>query len=610
MPRPKKSLPPRRALSRWWMASVVVIVPLLLYFIAGLVQAASDPPSRGKTAALEGKKEAISDGTYTIDLASGGKAEVHEGMCGDRWYAAPDPKVVPLLSGELCQHAPTTGSLKMRLALMPASMAEDIAEALSVKRSKTVHPRTVDMLHLISLRVESDLPGVREYALSAVKATDYIDLSFKLDEKVDGEKLCKAIAAGEATFGIHYEYAKIALDDRTETFRVSHARKLQTVQDMRAAGAELFSARQAADMKARLKSEFVHRVVDGLSGRINPETFSMDKLFSLLKVPDLASMKDEDLRKLEARIVKQFKLGVDPAKFQPFKVAKDVVETLSDKKDVKKAVQAYLQEAENKKDSWSVVTGFAIGPFQAGGGYQQSIDKMKASGSVSADEFAQHLDKYHGVKYTTEEVLFRGCEVFDIQTLDGLGETEVTTVSVKPMLSWGTRSVTVTPSKASVERVKSGVEALAKRQAELEKKLKALDNRLAASDKMLKVLARESVKIEPSLTWWVGTPGSVGPGTPRPVGTELTKRHADNGAHNGWMIPEPGAILYTPAKGRKVVGAWAVPVDDVAAIGMAGVHALDTPIGADGKVRMRFYHDAPVAGFTLQMRVVVATTDE
>lgn len=205
------------------------------------------------------------------------------------------------------------------------------------------------------------------------------------------------------------------------------------------------SANQAATAATNICRDISSVVIEGL-GTIQPESLPISQLIQLFEVGDTWNKDDSKLQALDDRVRKQFSLNVNAADFQPFRVQKHVIDLMSRDTNTSTKRQDYAAAYNANQRSWNISGGFGIGPFSASGGYSSAAQKANSSAQMSDDEFKDMLKTYHGVEYNTEDKLWRGVKIYDLQSISGAASTSIISVTYKPYLSSGVRNLNVRPS--------------------------------------------------------------------------------------------------------------------------------------------------------------------
>jgi hypothetical protein len=263
---------------------------------------------------------------------------------------------------------------------------------------------------------------------------------------------------GRVTFTLSYSYNQVSLDSRIEKLRASTLIDTNAVRDVKQRGAEIMTAKQMGEVANGIKREIESKVILGF-GKIDSESLPIEKLVSLFSIGKTWEMTEKQLEDLDARARAGMDLGVNAKDFQPFKYQRKVVDTLASDKDIKQHKKLYADFYKNEKEKLQVsASARGGGGFWSAKGsvnYSKEKEHTVSEGSLSDDEFKEHLQAYHGLEYTDQMVLERGVELCDVQKIRSAGEMEIVSVTIKPTMGAGVRSWTTRPFQQDAPRRRS-----------------------------------------------------------------------------------------------------------------------------------------------------------
>lgn len=426
--------------------ALTVIVTLLATFVLH--------PSR--ILAQVGNEEKVKDTARTLDIPGEGSVEVYESMnSNERHYIAPKLRFQLVEPGKIAAvsdiQAEGFKSVNMKLEIVNPNVRFQVASQLSGLLQKQINVANVGNLFLNSMVVDvqdesvKNEFGVVTRVVPVPVAAQDLAISFRVRQNKVNE-LVNSINTGGTVLLISYTYNNVSLDTRTEELRASRIVDTSFIRHLDQQGQELMSASQMSEGAAQIRNEITSRVIEGF-GKIEPQSIPVDTLINLFAVRDLLASDNTTLQQLEQRLARQFNLNIDPSQFQPFRVQKRVVEILNATTDVARQRRRYAEEYNDNRNRWNAsanlsVVAFFKGGFLKGGGdsdYSREAAKVTNNAEMTNDEFREMVKKYHGVEYDTEERLFRGVKIYDVQRIKGMGETVVKSVTVRPSLTSGVR---------------------------------------------------------------------------------------------------------------------------------------------------------------------------
>jgi hypothetical protein len=416
-----------------------------------------------------GGEERVRDTARTLDIPGEGTVEVYESMnSNERHYIAPKLRFQLVERGKIATVSDIGGegfkSINMRLEIVTPNVRSQVASQLTGLLVKVINVGNVGNLFLnaISVDIQDESVknefGVVSRVIPVPVAAQVLDVSFRVRaNKVD--QLANSINNGGTALLISYSYNNVTLDTRTEELRASRIADTNFIRNLDQQGQELMSATQMSEGAAQLRNEITSRVIEGF-GKIEPQSIPVDTLINLFAVRDLVAADNATLQQFEQRLARQFDLNIDPSQFQPFRVQKKVVEILNSTTDVARQRRRYAEEYNSNKNRWdasanlSVVSFFKGGFLKGGGdsGYGREAAKVANSNEMSNDEFREMVKKYHGVEYNTEERLFRGLKIYDVQKIKAMGETVIKSVTVRPSLTSGVRFLPYRQNAAELQQ--------------------------------------------------------------------------------------------------------------------------------------------------------------
>ncbi len=433
--------------------------------------AGAQPPAQPKPDAATprtgsepiGKEDKVRDTVITL-ATSYGTVDVHESINNEnRFYVAlrcrflllePDKKVIARSSRDA-----EAGTVPVQMSI--EVVHPDIrAELVTRLREKGRDVRLADIrnLQVDSIRVGVAAPedrefyGVEDFVLANPQAGAErlaVNLSVLAPK---ARQFAEAVNAGKINFVVSYSYNQISLDSRVEMLRASTLLDTQQVRELTQKGKEIMSARQMADASANIKREIESKVIEGL-GKIEPQSLPMERLIQLFAVGKTWDMTEKQLEEMDRRLLKQFDLKVDAKDFQPFRYQKKVIEALEKHTDSASKKKAYFDLYRAEKEGLKVSAGLKIGPFGANADYSKEFEQKMRRGDMTDDEFREHVKTYHGAEYTTQMVLERGVELYDVQKVRTMGELRVISVTIKPTLGTGFRTFTLQPTTEDAKYV-------------------------------------------------------------------------------------------------------------------------------------------------------------
>lgn len=427
------------------------------------------PPSDKATAnnpADKGKEDRVRDTVITLKT-SYSTVDLHESMNSDeRFYVAPhfrfmllepDNKVIAQASRDAKE-----GRVAVHLALEMVH-PQIRSELVTILQG---NGRKVDIVGVRNLPVDSirvgvyspedrDHYGVTDFVLaSPTPGAEKLTVSLGV-QAARSKEFVEAVNAGRITLAINYSYNQVSLDSRVEKLRASTLIDTASVRDLKQRGAEIMTAQQMTQVANGIKREIESKVYLGF-GKIEPESLSVERLIQLFNVGKTWEMTEKQLEDLDNRARASMDLGINAKDFQPFKYQREVVNTLSQTKDVKQHktqyASLYKKDKEKIQVSASAKGGGGFWSAKGSASYFKERERAVSEASQSDDEFKEHLEVTHGLKYTDQGVLERGVEVFDVQKIRSMGEMEIVSVTLKPSMGTGVRSLTVLPSQVSVAK--------------------------------------------------------------------------------------------------------------------------------------------------------------
>jgi hypothetical protein len=390
--------------------------------------------------------------------------DLHRSFSSDeRFFVAPIPRFRPLdQSPESIAQVTRDASdgrvpVQMSVDIVRPKIRKELAELLRAE-GYHVTESGINNLETNSIRIGLFSKGDRDY----YDATDFVLnnpqagaelLAVSLDVAANRAKeFVQMVNAGRMTFEFSYSFNKVTVDSRIESLKASTLINTESVRNLAQRGAEVMTAKQMAEVANGIKREIESKVILGF-GKVEPESMSLERLIQLFSVGKLVEMTDAQLTALDDKARSQVGLGVDAKEFQPFKYQRKIVDTLAKDGDIKQHKKQYANLYKSEKESLRISAKAKGGTpfFKASGSVDYSQDKEKAlsEGNLSDDEFRNHMESYHGLEYTDQGVLERGVELCDVQKLRSQGETEVVSVTIKPVLGAGLRSLTLSPSRAT-----------------------------------------------------------------------------------------------------------------------------------------------------------------
>jgi hypothetical protein len=394
-------------------------------------------------------------GQYAIPVDTEfGTVEVYESLVEKgHWYVGPifrfklvDSKnnLISRVSDTL---TPGVKSVELSLELVTPDILAQVREQLS---SDGHLVKDVGNLRLYRIIVDLRSESIKKaLAIVPLKIDNpAFGQSFPVTFEVQQDKADKfsdLINSGSIDFNITFQFNEIKTDIFFSQLDASVVRQSKTYRDLKQKGQELMTADQAADSVSSISRDLSATTIQGL-GEIVPSTMNVTQLLQNFRVPDTVSQDDASLADLDKRLYNQLDLKINSADFQPFRVQKQVAEILNEQKDVATQRKKYAEAYQSNKSKWNASAGFSYMGLGASGRYAAEAAKANNSNEMSDDQFKDFLKTYHGLQYNTEERLFRGVAIYDLQKLEQEGNYNVTSVTIKPILSDGVRTVAVRAS--------------------------------------------------------------------------------------------------------------------------------------------------------------------
>ena len=504
-------------------------VPLAVFGLLALTYALNtdaddngSPTQPVPAAAPKGKDEKVGDTAITVKT-SYSTVDVYESLNSDRrFYVAPHFNFLLVEPDHKVIARPTRTSdkgavpVQMLLEMVHPEIRVELLNKLSQATGQDLNITDIRNLRVDSVRVDvySDEDrqtyGLKPFVLNnPVPGAEKLAINLIVDAQ-KAAQFVQDVNDGNITFQVDYSFNRVTLDYRVEMLRASLLMDTQQMRDLAQKGAEIMTAKQMAEAAANVKREIESKVIEGM-GKIESQSLSIQQLVELFNVGKTWEIDVEQLKSLDERLRKQFDLNVDAGKFQPFRYQKKVIETLAKESDVANKKKAYFDLYRQEKQSMSVSAGLKIGPFGASTNNSKEFEEKMAQGNMADDQFREHLKTYHGAEYTTEMVLERGVQVYDVQKVRALGETRIVSTTIKPTVGVGLQNVTLAPStagaRAAVQRYQSLYEELqalkntVKTNAEESKQLRGdlavtLTKLVNAADELQKTFVRYGDKVQ------------------------------------------------------------------------------------------------------------------
>ena len=420
-------------------------------------------PPRPRRKMLEGqeKRKASLTPLTLSRFQGGGTIDVYESINKNgRFYIAPLLKFASLRDGgvgameegplQVARLSQLVPECQLSLAMVAPNVRRAVARKLTELKKEDVLIENIGNLKVYAVTVDvanaetRNKFGVQSYIIRNPTYSQTLDVGLSLSPET-APAFVRAVNNSDIIFNLSYVFQDINLDNRIEKLDLSVVRSSSTFQDLDQSGKELMSAKQVADAAANIRRDITSTVIEGL-GTIKPESVPVEKLLELFDIGDTWKKDDTDLKGLEDRVNKQFALNIDPADFQPFRVQKKVIDLMNNTTDTATQRQNYNSSFESNKSSWNASGGFGIGPFSASGGYSEEAQKVQSNAQMDDNRFKQLLSTYHGVEYNTEEKLWRGVKIYDLQKVKSTDSVSLLSATYQPTISSGARNVTYRPT--------------------------------------------------------------------------------------------------------------------------------------------------------------------
>lgn len=448
----------------------------------------------------QGSEDRVGESRLSVTQPNGEILEFYRSAVS-RWsfYYLPQARFVPLAFDEedkplIATHSQSaeTYTINVRLRLRPVDMDTEFVENELISRMQSITDSdatppagrvSIGLLNLSSIRLELQNPEQADYYGVLAAAEDSIsyvnDVPFSLSvDPARGDELLAKINNGLITFRLVTAWNGMTLDSQRVSLHISDIEDTEAFQDLKAGGADLYTVDQMGDIAARIKREITFTQIDSLGGDVEEASISIDDLLNVFDPLDLANLSNERLAELEARWVERFDIGddVDLADYQPFRVSKEVYETVKDTQDVNQIREDYLEMYDREYEKFTASAGVKWGPFRGGGTYTKEVEEMRNSTDYDFDQMKNFLEQYHEIKYDTEERLFRGLEIFDRTQMNLDSSARITSVSVKPRGGTSSQSIQLTSRDTDhSEMPPSRVEQLIQQNIELQRALSKLE---------------------------------------------------------------------------------------------------------------------------------------